>query len=335
MGVERLGQDLDDATRGPVAEATQIHAPEWAKEDWQRARRCATAASEDQMLFALALLAAPSPDVAMMDVAAGHGVPPSIAKVLNEGFLVALRDSRRFGRVIGGSDLRTMIEMDQQKAALGCEDDSCLAELGGALGVPYLVSASVAKLGGTYVVQSKLISVEDALVVSRAQLTVTDEAGLIDTPRQSVAKLVGRVLFSSAARSRSNSGGEQRSKPAVTTPPKPIAQSQKLKPSPAPSSKRAAAETKRLPPKEKSAPSLAPERVSQRKPNTFAVAGVIGGTVVAGVGAYWWYDASRPATLLDPEATDLDYRQARTSAAIGATLTGVGVVSAAVARAWW
>ena len=43
-----------------------------------------------------------------------------------------------------------MLSMEQQKQALGCDDDSCLAQLGGALGVPYLFSADVGALGGDW-----------------------------------------------------------------------------------------------------------------------------------------------------------------------------------------
>ena len=66
-------------------------------------------------LFAALLVAAPDakPDLAMMDMKAVHGVEDSLAAVLNESFLVALKNSNQFGSVVGGSDLRAMLDNDQ------------------------------------------------------------------------------------------------------------------------------------------------------------------------------------------------------------------------------
>ena len=41
--------------------------------------------------------------------------------MLNESVLERLSRSKQFGTVIGGSDLREMMSLEEQKAALGCE----------------------------------------------------------------------------------------------------------------------------------------------------------------------------------------------------------------------
>ena len=123
------------------------------------------------MLSAVLALAAPAPgdapDLAMMDMKAVHGVEDSLAAVLNESFLVALKNSGKLGNVVGGSDLRAMLDLEQQKQALGCGDDGCLAELGGALGVPYLFYTRLAKVGSKYVMHYKVMAVEEAKVAPR------------------------------------------------------------------------------------------------------------------------------------------------------------------------
>ena len=83
------------------------------------------------VLFAVILAAAPNakPDLAMMDMKAVHGVEDSLAAVLNESFLVALKNSNQFGSVVGGSDLRAMLDLEQQKQALGCGDDGVLVAM--------------------------------------------------------------------------------------------------------------------------------------------------------------------------------------------------------------
>lgn len=137
------------------------------------------------MLLTALLIAAPAakPDLAMMDMKAVHGVEDSLAAVLNESFLVALKNSNQFGSVVGGSDLRAMLDLEQQKQALGCGDDGCLAELGGALGVPYLFYTSLAKVGSRYVMHYKVMAVEEAKVVVRGMKTAGDADGLLGMPQ--------------------------------------------------------------------------------------------------------------------------------------------------------
>ena len=50
---------------------------------------------------------------------------------------------------------------------MGCDDASCVAEIGNALGVPYLTAGNVANLEGSTVLTLKLINVQTATVVAR------------------------------------------------------------------------------------------------------------------------------------------------------------------------
>jgi hypothetical protein len=79
-----------------------------------------------------------------------------------------LQDSKRFESIIGGADLRAMMDLEQQKTALGCGDTSCLAELGGALGVPYLLDMSLGRFAGQRVLNLSILHVDEAQVLHRA-----------------------------------------------------------------------------------------------------------------------------------------------------------------------
>ena len=148
------------------------------------------------VLLALLLTAAPDakPDLAMMDMKAVHGVPDTLAQVLNESFLVALKESGKLGSVVGGSDLRAMLDLEQQKQALGCGDDGCLAELGGALGVPYLFYTSLAKVGSNYVMHFKIMAVEEAKVVVRGMRTAKNEDKLLELPQILVQEAMKKMF---------------------------------------------------------------------------------------------------------------------------------------------
>jgi hypothetical protein len=148
------------------------------------------------VFLALLLSAAPEakPDLAMMDMKAVHGVPDSLAQVLNESFLVALKESGKLGNVVGGSDLRAMLDLEQQKQALGCGDDGCLAELGGALGVPYLFYTSLAKVGSNFVMHFKIMAVEESKVVVRGMRTASDEDKLLGLPQILVSEAMTKMF---------------------------------------------------------------------------------------------------------------------------------------------
>ena len=147
------------------------------------------------MLATALLIGAPAkaPGVAVIDLKAVHGIESSLAEVLNEVLLASLKETGYFSSVLGGSDMAAMVDMEQQKASLGCDDTSCLAELGGALGVPYLVSSSLSKVGGQFVFTLKILAVEEAKVAVRKVQMVKDEAALIPTIQEIVPKTVAQL----------------------------------------------------------------------------------------------------------------------------------------------
>ena len=54
-----------------------------------------------------------------------------MARVLSDILLSNLQDSGRFESVVSGEDIKQMLDMEQQKTAMGCEDDGCMAQIGG------------------------------------------------------------------------------------------------------------------------------------------------------------------------------------------------------------
>jgi TolB-like protein len=91
-------------------------------------------------------------------------------------------------QVLSRADIQQMVEFEQSKQLLGCDSDtSCLAELGGALGVALLVNGSVGKVGNTYIVNLTLTDASAAKVLAREQRQVQSEAELT-SELQSLAK---------------------------------------------------------------------------------------------------------------------------------------------------
>ena len=121
-------------------------------------------------LFAL-LIAAPDPcAIAILDFDNGRAAP-EIAKVLADALAVDLGE-RTHCRIITAADIRTMVDFESMKQNMGCSEGTCLAELGGALGVERVVTGDIETLSKTSVViNARLADVKTASVIGRANIT--------------------------------------------------------------------------------------------------------------------------------------------------------------------
>ncbi|MEK7703807.1 MAG: hypothetical protein AAB426_02520 [Myxococcota bacterium] len=136
-------------------------------------------------------LAAPRPKLAVVDVIA-TGIDPKYASTFTE---VTTAEVDALGRyeVIAGSDIKQTVGFNQERMVMGCDDDACIAEIGGALGVDRILVTQVTLLGGTYVLNIKLIDIKKVRTVARAYETVQGEMdALLATIRTSVRKLFSR-----------------------------------------------------------------------------------------------------------------------------------------------
>lgn len=95
--------------------------------------------------------------------------------------------------VVGKADIAAMLELEADKAALGCSDDTaCLAEIGGALGVERIVVGHVGKVADSYVVSLRLIATREALVENRVSETFRGlESQTLNAVRYAGRRLLG------------------------------------------------------------------------------------------------------------------------------------------------
>ena len=84
--------------------------------------------------------------IAVLDLQA-RGVDPALAQ--SGGTLIASELNKlEVFKVISREDIRNMLSFEKDKERLGCEaDQACLAEIGGALGVEYIIAGSLAAIG--------------------------------------------------------------------------------------------------------------------------------------------------------------------------------------------
>jgi TolB-like protein len=123
----------------------------------------------------------------------GHGVEAATAANLTDLLSLELKKFKGLS-VVSRSEIQAMLQYQTDKMVLQCSSDtSCLIEIGGALGVDYLVSGSIGRLGGALVVNLKLLSIHEARVTNRVSETFEgDESELVRALRFATQKLVGR-----------------------------------------------------------------------------------------------------------------------------------------------
>jgi TolB-like protein len=83
--------------------------------------------------------------------------------------------------VVSSSQIRDMLGFEKQKQLLGCNEGSCLAEIGGALGVDYLLVGQLGKIGSRFRLDLSLIDQKKArTAATRGDFLPANEDALAD-----------------------------------------------------------------------------------------------------------------------------------------------------------
>jgi hypothetical protein len=148
------------------------------------------------LLFSAALCSAapPTVKVAVLDLST-PGLQAEEGKALSSNLLgIITSEVARLGKsVISSADINLILSFEKQKDLAGCQDNvSCLAEIGGALGVDLLLSGSIGKLGETYNVALTLVDSKNAEVKKRFSGSAGSLEVLATTARRGVNVLFGK-----------------------------------------------------------------------------------------------------------------------------------------------
>ena len=131
--------------------------------------------------------------IAVMDLA-GRGVDEAAAGALTTEVGNTLTQLRVF-RVITREDIKRLLQLEQTRArCTGRVDAACMAEIGGALGVDYLVYGEVAKFGRTYSLSLVMLDIGRARAVNRVNRKITDAANLLTETERATKRLVRPLL---------------------------------------------------------------------------------------------------------------------------------------------
>lgn len=141
--------------------------------------------------LALALALAAPTRIAVMPIAPGASIPQDQAASLTETLAAEVRQQSK-AQVVTARDLASVLSHEQQKQALGCTNDSCLAEIAGAAGADRLVIGDVARLGESLVVQLRLLDARSAAVLTQSHRRF--KRGTFDDLLDALSSMVGELL---------------------------------------------------------------------------------------------------------------------------------------------
>ncbi len=128
--------------------------------------------------------------IAVLEVAVDGGADPTMKGQIT-GRIADVVGRRENVEVIAPDDIRAILEKEAEKQLLGCDDQSCLAEIGGALGADILLKGRVSKLEDGYAVTLSAVDATTANPLGHASETWRGESiGLLDL----VVPMVDRAL---------------------------------------------------------------------------------------------------------------------------------------------
>lgn len=145
-----------------------------------------------------ALAADQKPKLAVLDLQA-NGASKELASAAG-GAVASELDRLGAFKVITSEAIREMLAFEKQRQMLGCADSGCLAEVGGALGVDYLVSGKVSRLAAlkdapeSFTIELTLSSVRKGQREGSVIETGRSEAELLGKAGRAAQRLVQKVL---------------------------------------------------------------------------------------------------------------------------------------------
>ncbi|MGY8783067.1 MAG: CsgG/HfaB family protein, partial [Fidelibacterota bacterium] len=120
----------------------------------------------------------PNPTVAILDFE-GQGVSASEVQTLTERLRTEIGNTNAVRLIERKAVEKIMAEQGFQQS--GCTNDECAAEVGQLLGVQFMISGSIGKMGDAFTIDAKMFSVETGETVRSKNATHKgDISGLLN-----------------------------------------------------------------------------------------------------------------------------------------------------------
>ena len=103
--------------------------------------------------------------VAVLEFSTKGGITQKQMDALGDMLVSEIRGLGKYS-VIGATDIRATLQLEERRRILGCDDESCIAEVGGALGVHWIVVGNIGLFGKTYLMNLKLLDARQVKLLS-------------------------------------------------------------------------------------------------------------------------------------------------------------------------
>jgi hypothetical protein len=97
-------------------------------------------------------------------------------------------------KVASHEDIRASLDQTQKAIMLGCTDESCMAEIGTAMGAPYLFYSNVGRVGDTLVLTVSLIENKNVNVLERQSITIKSYDRVVEAMKVATLRLFGEQI---------------------------------------------------------------------------------------------------------------------------------------------
>ena len=129
----------------------------------------------------------------VMPLRDGAGIGKATCASLTS-YLLSRLDEVHGLRTVGTADVEAALGADKQRQALGCDQLSCAAEIGGALGVDLVMYGDLGALGDSYALNVSVVRARDSAVLARSSvLTKKNENAVVERIEPLVKELVTRM----------------------------------------------------------------------------------------------------------------------------------------------
>ena len=130
------------------------------------------------------------PKIAIMDFQAS-GVDVNLSRNISDVVAAELKQFKQL-QIIARQEIAALLQFEETRQGMGCEDESCFVEIGNALGVGYLVVGNIGLVEDTYILGIKVINMRKVSIVGREQEQFKGPAeGLLPAARFTVRRLFG------------------------------------------------------------------------------------------------------------------------------------------------
>lgn len=158
--------------------------------------------------------------VALVPLPVGSGLDDKAAAAITEAITGEIRRVPGV-KLITQDEITALVGLERQKGLLGCADDKCMTEIGGALGVDRLVTCRLSKVGETWMFTMKSLDPNKALVVAQADRNIRKAS--IDDMIELIPTMVGELFGAAPAKGPVRTVDAPKADPAKPAEPAPAA----------------------------------------------------------------------------------------------------------------